>query len=180
MIWYGCFVCKNLDRLSGDKCDFLSGEMEPIPIAIASGQFHHTKPWTDQATDKVFEIASEFYEIELVLTNKDRFPQALFLEQKDFESVGYSEEGALILVGWESPDKKSPLVINWDSPYLKGDLLSFVSDYEGLEEEGMRSYFEQAQQDIDAMADRLEFEVITFSSFDKENINLGPFNPVSR
>jgi hypothetical protein len=164
MIWYTCFVCKHLDRITGERCDFSSGELMPLPLSIASGEFHHTKPWPGQATDKVFELSPEFQEIEIVFPNKDRFPDAVFLDQKDYETIGFAGDDTLILVGWEFPDKTSPLVVRWDAPYVKGDYLAFKSDYEGLNEEGMLEFFQEEQADMDAEPYVVELRLMSLHS----------------
>lgn len=164
MIWYGCNVCKHLDRRTQGKCDFLTGELESLPLPIVSGQFHHNKPWPGQVTDKVFELSPEFREIEIVLSNKDRFPDATLLDQKDYENVGFFGGDVLILVGWEFPDKTSPLVVRWESPYTKGDLLAYSSDYEGLADEGMLEFFQEEQEEINERADRVELRIISLHS----------------
>jgi hypothetical protein len=181
MIWYTCNVCKHLDRRTGGDCDFLTGKLESLPLPIVSGQFHHTKPWPGQATDKVFELASEFREVEIILSNKDRFPDAFLLDQKDYEIIGFAGEDTLILVGWEFPDKTSPLVVRWDAPYVKGDYLEFKSDYQGLNEEGMLELFQEDQEEMDAMPMEVELRLISLHSLlnhAPQDVRLENFDPV--
>lgn len=121
------------------------------------------KKWDEQETDLVFQLALEFREIEIEIVNKDRFPGAYWLEQPDFQSIGFAGGEALILVGWEIPDRTSPLVIKWDDPSVKGDLLAFKADYEGMDDE-IRALFEEQQKDLDAKPDRLEFRALSLDS----------------
>jgi hypothetical protein len=171
MIWYTCNVCAHLDRRTGGKCTFLDGELKPLPLAIVSGDTAHMKKWPGQNTDLVFQLAPEFREIEIVISNKDRYPAAAWLEQSEFQSIGFFGGDYLTLVGFEfppSPERprsrgEGALVIAWDAPYVKGDLLAFNSDYEGMDDE-MREFFEGAQKEMDAMPDRLEFRAIELNS----------------
>jgi hypothetical protein len=180
MIWYTCFVCKHLDRLTGGRCGAFTGKVETLPLSIVAGQLYHTKPWPSQATDKVFELAPEFREIEIVLTNKDWFPTATLLDQKDYETIGFAGDDTLILVGWEFPDKTSPLVVRWDAPYVKGDYLAFRSDYKYLNEEGILELFQEDQEEMDAAADEVELRLISLHSLLNHapgDVRLDTFHP---
>lgn len=105
MIWYGCSFCQHLDRKSLSKCAFLTGELEYLPLPIISGERYHLKPWEGQATDLAFKLASEFREIEIAISNADRFEGATFLEQSEFEDIGIAGDDRLIIVGYEFPDR---------------------------------------------------------------------------
>ncbi|MCA2708316.1 MAG: hypothetical protein IM473_21160 [Microcystis sp. M015S2] len=162
MIWYGCGVCAHLDKKTRRKCSFLTGELEPLPIGIVSGQNHHVKKWTNQATDLVFSLAEGFKEIEIVITNKEDFPEGIFWDQQDFETIGFFGSDVLIIVGYES-ENEGALVIKWEFPYVKGDLLSLDSEYERLDDE-LIEMIKEDQEELDALPDKLEVRALSLNS----------------
>jgi len=162
MIWYGCSYCANLDKKSLGKCAFLTGKLEILPVSIASGQMHHVKKWTNQETDLVFSLADGFKEIEIIITNKEDFPEGIFWEQQDFETIGFFGSEVLILVGYES-ENEGALVIKWESPYVKGDLLSLYSDYERLDDEFIE-ILKKDQEEQDKFSDELEVRALSLNS----------------
>ncbi|CCI26569.1 hypothetical protein MICAG_3140002 [Microcystis aeruginosa PCC 9808] len=162
MIWYGCGRCANLDKKSLGKCSFLTGELQPLPIGIVSGQMHHVKKWPNQDTDLVFSLADGFKEVEIIITNKEDFVEGIFWDQQDFETIGFFGSEVLILVGYES-ENEGALVIKWESPYVKGDLLSLYSEYERLDDE-LIEMFKEDQEELDALPDKLEVRALSLNS----------------
>ena len=109
MLYFGCGQCRHLDRESGEpRC---SAFPDDIPFDIVAGNIYHTKPMLGQSNNVVFEPLPEA-EYTLILENRARFPNSIFLDPQDYEQIGFMSNGsAIVKVGLEDGLEEAPLVV---------------------------------------------------------------------